>query len=70
MRILVVEDEHGLTEEAALNETGGGTVAEIERSDDADVAYEVEVTLDNSDEVEVALDKNFQPVKTETEQDD
>lgn len=56
--------------EAALNETGGGNVEGIERSDDGDAAYEVEVTLDNGKEAEVHLDEGFQPVKGEDGDDD
>ena len=46
---------------AALKVTGGGTVAELDRSDDRGEAYEVEVIKDGR-EHDVALDADFQPV--------
>ena len=57
--------------DAALAETGGGTVTETEVGDEESY-YEVEVTLDNGDQVDVQLDEDFQVVgsKTETGGDD
>ena len=52
--------------EAALAETGGGTVTETEQGDEESL-YEVEVTLDNGDQVDVQLDEDFQVVGTKTE---
>ena len=46
---------------AALRVTGGGTVAELDRSGDRGEAYEVEVIKDGR-EHDVALDADFQPV--------
>lgn len=46
---------------AALREVGGGTVAEVERSDDPGEAYELEV-IEGSSETDVALDARFRPV--------
>jgi uncharacterized membrane protein YkoI len=46
---------------AALAHTGGGRVTDTEVGDEESY-YEVEVTLDNGDEVDVQLDKNFQVV--------
>ncbi len=43
---------------AALEATGGGTVAETEMGDDG-AAYSVEVRLDNGSQVEVNLDTDF-----------
>lgn len=51
-------------EQAALDETGGGTVTETE-VDDEESAYEVEVTLDDGSQVDVQLDEDFQVVGTE-----
>lgn len=48
-------------EAAALRVTGGGTVTEIDRSDDAGEAFEVEVVTD-AGEVDVALDHNLRRV--------
>lgn len=47
--------------EAALEETGGGTVTETEVGDDG-AAYGVEVRLGDGREVEVELDENFQVI--------
>ncbi len=52
--------------DAALAETGGGKVTETEQGDEESL-YEVEVTLDNGDQVDVQLDKDFQVVGTKTE---
>ncbi|MCW2835223.1 MAG: PepSY protein [Nocardioides sp.] len=51
-------------EEAALEETGGGTVTETEVGDEESY-YEVEVTLDNGDQVDVQLDRDFTVVGSE-----
>jgi uncharacterized membrane protein YkoI len=53
-------------EDAALAETGGGTVTETE-VDDEESYYEVEVTLDNGDQVDVQLDEQFNVVGSKTE---
>ncbi len=53
-------------EQAALDETGGGTVTETE-VDDEESKYEVEVTLDDGTQVDVQLDEDFQVVGTEQE---
>ena len=52
--------------DAALAETGEGTVTETEVGDEESL-YEVEVTLDNGDEVDVQLDEDFAVVGTKTE---
>jgi uncharacterized membrane protein YkoI len=46
---------------AALRVTGGGTVAELDRSEDRGEAYEVEVIKEGR-EHDVALDADFRPV--------
>ena len=53
-------------EDAALAETGEGKVTETEVGDEESL-YEVEVTLDNGDEVDVQLDENFDVVGTKTD---
>ena len=53
-------------EKAALAETGEGTVTETE-VDDEESKYEVEVTLDDGNQVDVQLDEEFQVVGTEAE---
>jgi uncharacterized membrane protein YkoI len=50
---------------AALAEVGGGTVSDAEASDDAGHAYEVEITLENGDEVDVELDESFEVVRVD-----
>ena len=51
-------------EDAALAETGGGEVTGTEVGDEESY-YEVEVTLDNGDEVDVQLDRSFAVVGDE-----
>ena len=59
--------------EAALAHTGQGQVTATEVGDEESM-YEVEITLDNGDQVDVQLDENFRvvgdEVDTESEQDD
>ncbi len=51
---------------AALAHTGGGRVSETEVGDEESY-YEVEVTLDNGDQVDVQLDKSYNVVGDKTE---
>jgi uncharacterized membrane protein YkoI len=51
-------------EDAALAETGGGTVTGTEVGDEESL-YEVEVTLDDGSQVDVQLDEDFQVVGSE-----
>lgn len=51
--------------DAALEEAGGGTVTDVDRSDDADHAFEVDVLLEGGDELEVELADDFTVVRTE-----
>ena len=44
---------------AALARVGQGTVTEVERENDGNVAYEVEVRLDNGSQVEVGLGADY-----------
>jgi uncharacterized membrane protein YkoI len=50
---------------AALDEVGSGTVTDTESSDDAGHTYEVEITLENGDEVDVELDESFDVVRVD-----
>lgn len=52
--------------DAAVEYTGGGKVTETEVGDEESY-YEVEVTLDNGDQVDVQLDEDFQVVGSETD---
>jgi uncharacterized membrane protein YkoI len=51
---------------AALAETGGGKVTGTEVGDEESY-YEVEVTLDNGQQVDVQLDKDFHVVSSESD---
>ena len=50
--------------DAALAEAGGGTVTDVDRSDDLDHAFEVDVLLADGDELEVDLAEDFSVVRT------
>ncbi|KAA1417829.1 PepSY domain-containing protein [Nocardioides humilatus] len=52
--------------DAALAETGGGTVTETEVNDE-ESKYEVEVTMDDGTQIDVQLDENFNVVGTKSE---
>jgi uncharacterized membrane protein YkoI len=52
--------------EAALEETGGGEVTETEVGDEESY-YEVEVTLDDGSQVDVQLDRDFNVVGNEAD---
>lgn len=55
--------------DAALAEVGEGTVTGSERSDDAGHAYEIEVTLESGEEIEVELDEKFGVVRVDRDDD-
>ncbi|MDQ3676035.1 MAG: hypothetical protein M3401_04400 [Actinomycetota bacterium] len=54
---------------AALTAAGGGTVTEIERADEGDSGYEVEVKRADGTFVEIALDPQFGVVSVENDDD-
>ena len=54
--------------DAALEETGGGTVVETEAGDDG-AAYSVEVRLEDGSQVEVNLDQDFKVIGHEADDD-
>ena len=58
-------DERSSAEQAALAEVGSRTVTELDRSDDADHAWEVEVTTDDGRDIDIELDANFTVVKVD-----
>jgi len=60
--------ERDRAEQAALEETGGGTVTGTE-VDDEETKYEVEVTLGDGHQVDVQLDEDFQVVGTDGDDD-
>lgn len=51
--------------DAAIAHAGGGTVTEVELSDDADHVWEVEVQLENGGDLDVELDADFAVVKAD-----
>lgn len=55
-------------EKAALAtpEAKGGTVTDVERSNDADHAYEVDVELEDGTDVDVELDESFTVTRVDT----
>jgi uncharacterized membrane protein YkoI len=57
-------DETTQASDAALAETGQGEVVDVDRSDDRDHAFEVEVRLTDGSEIEVHLDADFAVVSS------
>ena len=55
---------------AATQAVGGGTVVEVETSDDPGEAYEVEVHLDDGSEMDVALDRELGLVSQDADDSD
>lgn len=52
-------------EKIALDEVGEGRVTDVENSDDADHAYEVEVDLGNDDDVSVEIAEDLSVVRVD-----
>lgn len=63
----VTDDERTRAAEAAVAAAGGGTVTDVDRSDDADHAWDVDVQRADGTEVEVDLDASFGVVRTEVD---
>jgi uncharacterized membrane protein YkoI len=61
----LTDAERTSAEAAALAQVGSGTVTDIDRSDDADHAFEVEVTQADGTDVDVELDSNFSVVRVD-----
>ena len=57
-------------QEAALAETGGGTVTEVDTLDDGLVGYEVEVVLPDGREATVLLDGDYSVTSSSVDDDD
>lgn len=66
--IAVTDEERKSAETAALAEAPG-TVTEVDRSDDGDHAFEVEITREDGTEVEVELDEAFAVVNVDDTDD-
>ena len=63
----ISDTERSSAEDAAIEAAGGGTVTDLDRSDDNDHAWEVEVTLADGSEVDVELDADFGVVRVDPE---
>lgn len=61
----VTDEELARVTDAALGAAGGGTVTDIDRSDDPGEAWEVEVRLDNGDEMDVELAADYSVLRTD-----
>jgi uncharacterized membrane protein YkoI len=61
----LTDAERTSAEAAALAQVGSGTVTDIDRSDDVDHAFEVEVTQADGTDVDVELDSNFSVVRVD-----
>jgi uncharacterized membrane protein YkoI len=61
----LTDAERAGAEQAALAEVGDGTVTDIDRSDDADHAFEVEVTFADGRDVDVELTTDFEVVRVD-----
>jgi uncharacterized membrane protein YkoI len=66
----VTGSERDRIAQAAIKIVGGGTAEDVEYSDHAGEAYEVEVRRADGTEVDVSLDKNLKEVRTEVDNDD
>ena len=60
-------DERQRATDAALAEVGNGTVTDVDRSDDLDHAWEVEVLLADGTDIDVELDADFSVVRVDTD---
>ncbi|AIY17638.1 hypothetical protein GUY44_06210 [Pimelobacter simplex] len=63
-------DERDRVESAAVAAAGGGRAVDVEKSDDAGEAYEVEVRLDDGREVDVTLDDDLKVLDRDADDDD
>jgi len=61
-------DDRAKADAAALAEVGSGTVTDLDRSNDADHAWEVEVTAADGRETDVELDAEFAVVRVDAGQ--
>ena len=66
----VTSQEREAAEKAALDETGGGTVNEVERDSENGATFEVEVTKPDGSTVDVRLDDAYAVVVVETDSED
>jgi uncharacterized membrane protein YkoI len=66
--VAISDADRSKAEKAALAtpEAKGGTVTDVERSNDADHAYEVDVQLADGTDVDVELDESFSVTRVDT----
>ena len=64
----ISDADRASAEQAALAEIGSGTVTDLDRSDDADHAWEVEITNADGTDVDVELDADFAVVRVDDDQ--
>ncbi|MBB5843029.1 putative membrane protein YkoI [Conyzicola lurida] len=64
----ISDADRASAEQAALAEIGSGTVTDLDRSDDADHAWEVEITNADGTDVDVELDADFTVVRVDDDQ--
>jgi uncharacterized membrane protein YkoI len=63
----VSAEERQSAEQAALDAVGGGTVEQVEASDDSREAYEVEVRMDDGTDWDVELDADYDVLSKTTD---
>jgi hypothetical protein len=61
----ISQGDQNRVSKAALDIAGGGAVTDLDRSDDPGEAWEVEVTLEDGSELDVALDENLNRVENQ-----
>jgi uncharacterized membrane protein YkoI len=61
----ISDAERASASAAALAQVGAGVVTDVDRSDDVDHAWEVEVTFADGRDVDVELDRNFVVVRVD-----
>jgi uncharacterized membrane protein YkoI len=64
----ITAEERASAEAAALAQVGSGTVTDLDRSDDGDHAWEVEVTGTDGRDVDVELAADFSVVRVDSDQ--
>jgi len=61
----ISDADRSSAEAAAIAEVGEGTITDVDRSDDADHAWEVEVTFADGRDADVELDADFHVVRVD-----
>jgi len=61
----ITDEERASAEKAALDHIGSGTVTDLDRSDDSDHAWEVEVTSTDGTDVDVELAADYSVVRVD-----